>query len=55
MSEARSRLLSPRECARARCAWVELDRDSRISEILIYLLAGRRPAGDGKAVFARLA
>ena len=40
---------------RASCAWVESERDSRISEILIQPVGGRRPAGDGKAVFARLA
>ena len=31
--------------SRASCAWVELGWDSRIGQILINLLAGRRPAG----------
>ena len=40
---------------RARCAWVESDRDSRISEILIQPAGWAEASRNGKAVFSRLA
>src|SRR4029077_3698249 len=44
-----------RSASRARCAWVESDRDCRIREILIQPAGWAEASRNGKAVFSRLA